>query len=174
MIPKKYENVKWEDVPKEIRSAFETIKETRRGMYIHGAVGSGKTHICYAIKKHYDAPMAGRYIRFWNVVDLMYEIRADFGRDAYDKRRPENELTDPKEKRLLILDDIGAEKATDFVAETLYRIVNYRYINDLPTIFTSNLSPQELADQIGERSASRIVEMCDIYQLEGGDRRIKQ
>lgn len=173
MIPKRYENAKWEDVPPAIQQAFEAMIKGGRGFYLHGAVGTGKTHICYALKKHYEVPQSFRYIRLWNVVDLMHEIRSDFDRGQYDKRRPEEDLTDPENRRLLILDDIGAEKATDFVAETLYRIVNHRYVHQLPTIFTSNCTVQELADKIGERSASRIVEMCDIIELTGGDRRLK-
>ncbi len=173
-LPKRYENAKWEDVPTAIQDAFEAIKSTGKGLYIHGAVGTGKTHICWALKKHYDKPESFRYLRFWNVVDLMHEIRTDFDRGQYDKRRPEEELTDSNERRLLILDDIGAEKATDFVAETLYRIINFRYNHMLPTIFTSNLPVGELADKIGERSASRIVEMCDLHELTGADRRIKK
>lgn len=174
MIPSRYTNAKWEDVPKAIQDAFENIPKTRRGIYLHGAVGTGKTHICWAIKKHYEVPQSMRYIHLWNVVDLMHEIRSDFDRDSYSKRRPEEDLCDTENRRLLILDDIGAEKATDFVAETLYRIVNHRYVHMLPTIFTSNCTIQELADKIGERSASRIVEMCETYELTGGDHRIKQ
>src|SRR3990167_5235404 len=175
MTPKRYENAKWEDVPAPIQDAFEGLRATGKGIYIHGAVGTGKTHICWALKKHYDRPEAFRYLWFWNVVDLMHEIRSDFDKHISDKRRPEEELTDPEDRhKILILDDIGAEKANEFVAETLYRIINFRYNHVLPTIFTSNLPVGELADKIGERSASRIVEMCDIIELTGGDRRIKK
>jgi DNA replication protein DnaC len=173
--PKRYENAKWEDVPLSIQTAFEAIKESGKGIYIHGAVGTGKTHICWAMKKHYDRPEGYRYLRIWNVVDLMHEIRSDFDRDNYDKRRPADELTRADEKRfLLILDDLGAEKATEFVAETLYRIINFRYNNLLPTIFTSNHNLSDLADKIGERSTSRIVEMCDVKELTGADRRLQK
>lgn len=174
MTPKRYTNAKWEDIPTTIQDAFEAMRGGGKGIYIHGAVGTGKTHICWAIKHHYDKPEAYRYLRFWNVVDLMHEIRSDFDRMPHDKHRPEEDLTDPDERnKILILDDIGAEKANEFVAETLYRIINFRYNNMLPTIFTSNLPVGDLADKIGERSASRIVEMCDIIELSGGDRRIK-
>ena len=172
-IPIRYQNAKWEDVPPAIQQAFENLRKGGKGIYLHGAVGTGKTHICYAIKQHYDDEKTWRYLQMWNVVDLMHEIRSDFDRSPYDKRRPEEGLTDPERRKILILDDIGAEKATDFVAETLYRIVNHRYINQLPTIFTSNCTVQELADKIGERSTSRIVEMCEIIELTGGDRRLR-
>jgi DNA replication protein DnaC len=172
--PKRYENAKWEDVSPVVKEAFEAMLKGGKSIYLHGAVGTGKTHTCWAIKMKYDQPQAYRYMRIWNVVDLMHKIRQDFDRQSYDKRRPEEELTDrdERERRVLILDDLGAEKATEFVAETLYRIINFRYVNILPTIITSNCTVQELADKIGERSASRIVEMCEIIELTGGDRRM--
>lgn len=173
IIPKRYENAKWEDVPKIIQDSFDRIIDSRKGLYIYGDIGTGKTHIAWAMKKYYDRPDEVRYLRIWNVVDLMHEIKADFDREPSDKRHPEADITGPDSKYMLILDDIGAEKATDFVAETIYRIINHRYIHMLPTIFTSNLRIQELADRIGERSASRIVEMCGVIELTGGDRRLK-
>ncbi len=174
MIPKRYENAKWEDIPEPIKKAFEKMTSGGKGIYLHGGVGTGKTHICWAIKKHYDQPERYRYLILRNVVDIMKEIRDDFDRHVSEKHYIESDLTDHKEQRILILDDIGAEKATEFVSETLYRIINHRYIHMLPTIFTSNYNIQELAERIGERSASRIVEMCEIIQLTGGDRRIEK
>lgn len=174
MRPPRYQNAKWEDVPDFVQAGFENAIKNKKGLYLHGAVGTGKTHVCWGIKDHFDKPDIVRYARMWNVVDLMHEIRSDFDRSPETKRNPETDLTDPRERFLLILDDIGAEKATEFVAETLYRIINFRYVQMLPTIFTSNLAPQDLADKIGERSASRIVEMCEIIELTGGDRRLKQ
>lgn len=179
-VPKRYENAKWEDVPITIQQVFETVCKGEKGIYLHGAVGTGKTHICWAIKNHYDQPnkdtptgyRVGRSLTLWNVVDLMHEIRSDFDRGPYDKHRPEGELCNPENHQLIILDDIGFEKTTEFVAETLYRIINHRYIHQLPTIFTSNCTIQDLADKIGERSASRIVEMSNIITLTGKDRRM--
>lgn len=170
--PARYEKAEWENVPPKIQQAFESMLKGGKGIYLHGGVGTGKTHICFALKKHYEVPQSWRYLTLWNVVDLIHEIRADIDRHYLDKRRAEDDLTNPENRRILILDDIGAERATDFVAETLYRIINHRYIHQLPTIFTSNCNTQELADKIGERSTSRIVEMCDIYELTGSDRRV--
>ncbi len=173
--PLRYGNAKWEDIPETIKKAFETITPgNRKGLYIHGAVGTGKTHICWALKKHYDKPEANKFLKIINVVDLMHEIRSDFDRPIGDKALPEYDLTNPEKRQILILDDIGAERATEFVAETLYRIINFRYNEMLPTIFTSNYTMQELADRIGERSASRIVEMTQIIELTGDDRRIQK
>lgn len=171
--PERYKQAKWDDVPPKIRQAFDVMIGGGKGIYIYGEVGSGKTHICYAIKHHFENEAEWKYLRIWNVVDLIHQIRADFDRPHMEKKQPEVDLTDPNDNKILILDDIGAEKVSEFVAETLYYIINHRYVNMLPTIFTSNYDMQSLADRIGERSASRIVEMCDVYKLTGGDRRIK-
>ena len=77
-----------------------------------------------------------------------------------------------KTENILLLDDLGAEKQTDWVLEILYRLINYRYEQMLPTFFSSNYSLQELSEKIGDRVVSRIVEKCDIVKIEGEDRRL--
>lgn len=169
-VPRRYEHASWEDVPQGIQDAVREIRKTRKGLYIWGSVGSGKTHAAYAIfKKLKEANVA---VRFHNTTELIFEIRRDFERDAYNKTRLDERL--PDYEGILILDDIGAERLTDFVLETFYLIVNTRYNQQLPTIFTSNLPISELAERIGDRAASRIVEMCDIVKLDGEDRRLLQ
>jgi DNA replication protein DnaC len=71
----------------------------------------------------------------------------------------------------LVLDDLGSERATDWVRERIFVVVNHRYREALPTIFTSNIGPKDLAEQLGERTASRIIAMCDWISLEGDDYR---
>jgi DNA replication protein DnaC len=171
MIPIRYQNANWNEVPKQIRQAIINVYTTNGGLYIHGDVGTGKTYICWALynymnRRQQDCPV------IYNVVDLINEIRQEFGRETYDKRYPDQDLVDIEIPRVAILDDLGAEKKSDFVTETLYRIINQRYIHHMPTIFTSNHTLDQLADHIGERSASRIVEMCEIIELTGGDRRL--
>jgi DNA replication protein DnaC len=169
-VPKRYESAEWEHVPEHVRALIENIKESRRGIYFHGTVGSGKTHILYAIHKHLDQNRILRSL-IWNVTDLMFELRKDFERQPEVKTRIDEWL--PEYNGLLMLDDIGAEKLTDFVSETVYRVVNSRYNAMLPILFSSNLPLSELAERIGDRTASRIVEMCDIVKLDGSDRRLQ-
>lgn len=171
MIPRRYEKAKYEEVPKPIIEAFEKMHETRKGIYIHGAVGSGKTHIAYALKKQWDE-RAPRGAIFWNTTELIREIKMDFDRDAYSKRRPEERIME-EDRTLLFLDDLGAERMTDFVQETFYVIINHRYNKMVPVVITSNLSIDELAERVGDRTASRIAEMCEIINLTGDDRRVK-
>jgi DNA replication protein DnaC len=170
MIPKRYENATFESVPKEIQDMFLAMPKTKKGIYIHGSVGSGKTHIAHGLNKWlYDNKYSSR---FKNTTDLIVSIKEDFEKHGADKERQVDLLIESK--KILFLDDIGAEKMTDFVAETFYRIVNSYYQDMQPIIFTSNLSIGELADKVGDRIASRIVEMCDIVEIEARDRRMDQ
>lgn len=170
MTPKRYENAKYDDVPSDIRKAFEGMKQSRKGIYIHGGIGSGKTHIAYALMNETERVLGVRTM-FWNTSELLRELRADMVRHDYDKRYTDERVM--KFRGLLFLDDIGAEKLSDWVNETFYLIVNERYNEMIPTVFTSNLTLGELADHVGDRTVSRIVELCDVFELSGGDRRIQ-
>lgn len=164
-IPKRYEKVKYEDVPEKIREMFENIPNTKKGLYIHGNVGTGKTHIAYALM------LKSNNIRFYNITSLLRRIRADFSRQPYEKEHLEEDIIETNS--LVIIDDIGSEKMTDWVAETFYHIINQRYNSMKPMIFTSNFEIKDLAERVGDRTASRIVEMCDVVELVGKDRRIE-
>jgi DNA replication protein DnaC len=73
---------------------------------------------------------------------------------------------------LLHLDDLGAETKTDWVLEQLYSIVNARYEAEQAIVATTNLMPDELSDQLGARTVSRLVEICgDLIPLYGEDQR---
>ena len=172
-IPKRYENAEYKDIPSNIRKLFEVIKETRKGIYIHGGVGTGKTHIAYALKSGASEVLKIRTwdIRVYNTIEMLREFRLDFDRHQSSKKYLEEDIMDFK--GILILDDIGAEKLSDWVFERFYLIINHRYEEMLPTIFTSNLPIADLAERIGDRTVSRIVEMCDIVKIEGKDRRLK-
>lgn len=167
--PFRYQHAKWEDVPLPLQEALKVSRETRRGIYIHGTVGTGKTHIAWAMYEYAREQMKLR-AQFWNTTELLADIREDFDRNQYDKKHREEQLMEFR--GILFLDDIGAEKMTDWVQEQFYRIVNRRYEEALPTIFTSNLPIRELGERLGDRTASRIVEMCDLYPLNGADRRL--
>src|ERR671916_217508 len=94
-------------------------------------------------------------------------------REAYNKpgRNLDEWMDAVQNADFLILDDLGSERVTDWVRERIFVIVNHRYRESLPTIFTSNIGPKDLAQQLGERTASRIIAMCDWIALEGEDYR---
>ena len=72
---------------------------------------------------------------------------------------------------LLHIDDLGAEHRTEWVLEQLYTIINGRYEDERSTIVTSNLGPDELAEQLGERIVSRLEGCCEILPFYGADAR---
>lgn len=169
MLPKRYEGVKYEDVREDIRVLFEKMKDTRKGIYIWGGIGSGKTHTIYALKeKTSEALKVVSMLR--NTTELLRDIRTDFDRPWNMKLKEEETIMDLK--GLLFIDDIGAEKMTEWVAETFYLILNHRYNEMLPTIFTSNFPPDQLAERIGDRIVSRIIGSSDVVKLDGEDRRL--
>lgn len=169
MIPKRYENAQYDDVPAPIRNAFESMKETRRGLYIHGKAGTGKTHIAYALFANV-REVVHSSASFANTTELLYSIRKDFDLPYCEKANTEEELL--KGRGVLFLDDFGAEKLTEWALEVFYLVINRRYNEKLPIVFTSNLSPQALVERVGERVASRIVEMCDVFEVTGKNRRL--
>lgn len=163
--PLRFANADFDQLPKSIRSKVEKMRETRRGLYIWGAVGTGKTYAAYAIMKKLGEMGIRATLR--TAPDLMDSLRDDFQhKDSYNlDRLLEN-------RGVLIIDDLGAEKATEWVVETLHRIVDKRYREVLPTIVTSNNSLDELSERVGDRIPSRLAESCDIVKLEGDDRRL--
>ena len=70
LIPKRYEKVKYEDVRDDIREKFDMIKDSRKGIYIHGPVGTGKTHTAFALKRKWDEISKNR-AEFWNTSELL-------------------------------------------------------------------------------------------------------
>lgn len=150
-----------------------------RGLLFLGRPGLGKTHLAIACLK-LAAHAKGMRGVFHDTRQLLRRIR-----QTYDPvtRRTETERdvvnavigTD-----LLVLDDVGAERATEWVEEMLHLIVNTRYNERRPTIFTTNYPveappdakhAETLLERVGFRMYSRLQEMCDFVELEGVDYR---
>lgn len=174
MIPKRFENANWEDVPKKIKDILTNILQTRRGIYIWGQAGTGKTHIIYAINKHYLLNNAKPKIisNVYNVPSLLKSIKDDFDRKPADKDNLLDRIIENRD--LLILDDLGSEKMSEWVEEVFYLLINKKYEEMIPIIFTSNYSIDELSDRISDRIVSRIIGSCDVIELSGEDRRMNK
>lgn len=131
------------------------------GVMVTGPVGCGKTFLaCAAANALIDS---GREVLFVIVPDLLDQIRASYDSSNQDT---EHDLMDSaRSVGVLILDDLGAHNYTDWVRNKLYTIINYRLNNRLPTMITTNLDLNELEQYLGQRTTSRIIQMCKFYRL---------
>ncbi|AFC61974.1 DarB-like antirestriction [Clostridium phage phi8074-B1] len=104
---------------------------------------------------------------YMNVSEFLSDVRDQFTNHTTEFLAYKDNLVKCK---LLIMDDIGAEKPSDWVRETLYNIINNRYMDMKSTIFTSNCTPEQLESQLGNRIKSRVCS-SEIVSLKGFDRR---
>lgn len=143
--------------------------ENTQGAYIFGASGLGKTHLAIGLlKKKMERGNTGLFVV---VPELMESLRRCLRENGDDFEI----LQALYNVDCLVLDDLGAEKATEWVAERLYLVINQRYLSNHMTVITSNCNPQEIEERLGEqgkRIMSRVLEMCKIIQLKGEDYRV--
>ena len=116
-------------------------------------VGNGKTHIAVATLLKFGLINSG-YHKFVNFSNLMLEIKATFNREVSEG---ESEIVKKYcNYGMLVIDDIGAEKGSEYSISILYVILNNRYEAAKPTIITSNMSGEEIISQYGKRILSRL------------------
>lgn len=133
----------------------KTFKEWNgESLMLWGEPGNGKTHLAAAIVN--ELSKKGYIVVFQSVPELLQRIRSTF--NSENKENETQIMRALLECDLLILDDIGAEKTTEWVEEKLFNIIDGRYRKELPTLYTSNLEPKELRNQVGKRSYDRMVE----------------
>lgn len=150
-----------------------------QSLLITGTTGTGKTHQAYGALRRIAASGPHRY-----------ELIATTSADMYGELRPtgtagaaEHRLRRLCDVRLLLLDDLGSAKASEWTEEITYRLINHRYNHCLPTIFTSNLPTKpptdsqgrptgpSLTSALGDRIVSRLTEMTTVVPMLGADRR---
>ena len=148
---------------------WEERKAEGAGLYLHGGVGTGKTHVAAAIMRRLveEARVPSLFV---TVPELLDHLRPN-GPEGEGERDAWAESV--KNAEFLVLDDLGAEKTSGWVQERLFVLINHRYREELPTVYTSNVSPGELGARIGERTASRVIETSEFVSLEGPDYRLE-
>jgi DNA replication protein DnaC len=181
-IPRRYAHLSFEQLEGDMLAAFpdqvgvvrryvtrisESLREGR-GIWIMGDVGTGKTALAMLVSKA--ALEAGHTVAIYSLPRLLNLIRESIEHeDGVVGFLDRLSLVD-----LLHLDDVGAENKTDWALEQLYSIVNSRYEDGRSIVMTTNLNQDELSEQIGARTVSRLVEMCpdpNPLPLYGHDRR---
>ena len=143
-----------------------------RGLLFLGHAGVGKTHIAVGVLR--GIIEKGGQGLFYDTRELLTTIKSSY--DPVVRTSSTSILRPVMETPFLVLDDLGAERPTDWVEETMNLIVNTRYNQRLMTLFTSNYAdvpdledPNSLLCRIGFRMRSRIQEMCSTVEIEAAD-----
>jgi DNA replication protein DnaC len=201
-IPKRYEHCSLEsydtDLPYSHKSqvlARLTAKKfiegypletSGRGLLITGSIGVGKTHLAVGILQALVAERGATGL-FFDYRDLLKQVQ-----NSYNSKvsATELEILAPVfDAEVLVLDELGASKPTDWVWDTVAHILNTRYNDRRTTIITTNypnagplgtesgprstMREETLGDRIGERMRSRLQEMCVVVEMQGEDFRQK-
>lgn len=150
---------------------WELVKSEGCGIYLFGTVGTGKTELSACICNY----LMQRYIPvlITNFLEVSKDLRASYHANNESEMQIIDKLTNID---LLVIDDIGTEKlvkqdgSNSFMQEKVFDIINLRYINKMPTIFTSNYSLNQLITERGfeQKVVDRIAEMSQaVIKLEG-------
>lgn len=186
ILPKRY---LWADI-KDFPHCYQAIcDKTNDGFFLHGSRGVGKTHLMAAIVNELLSKITREnYARmdcddfalglqssmlpaFISVPELLMEIRACYDNKILSEK---DVLAKYSDAETLMLDDLGAEKSSEWVLQTLYLLIDRRYRNMKRTIISSNYTISQLSKRVGDRIGSRIAEMCQIVEVKGKDRRIQK
>jgi DNA replication protein DnaC len=181
VIPKRYQGVSFDRPPvtqidatvvRAVRRYVDTLEQQLddgKGIWFQGDVGTGKTTLAMLISA--EALRRSHSVAIYSLPRLLGLLRETFNDES------ESSLSQLLDRlaavELLHVDDVGAEQSSPWVLEQLYSIVNTRYEDGASMLLTTNLNPADLREQIGERTVSRIIEMCgDPLMLCGTDQRI--
>lgn len=179
-IPKRYRDARVEH-PEISAWVDEYVQcpSRARSLMIMGPVGTGKTWAAYgalrqAAVRSLKPNRVGRYILGnWAAVtfpDFIAHMRPGYYTKNEDMNS-EKYMQLLRSVPVLLVDDLGVSKGTEWVEDVTHRLVSGRYDDELPTIYTTNLAPKELEQVIGARMTSRLAEQCVTVRLVGNDRR---
>lgn len=160
-IPKKIKDITLVDENAQIFSAG-----LYKDLIILGPTGVGKTVLAYKLMERYITD--GYPCTLVTIAELLRQ---------FDEFRHANDGTHPftkygKQECVVVLDDLGTGRQADREREIMYQIMDYRYMHNLPTIITSNLTLDQIESTFDGRLLSRIMGMCEVVELSGPDRRI--
>ena len=138
--------------------------QPREGFMLTGRVGNGKTHlvrgVAHQVRSQY------RTVLYTTVPYLLEQLRGPTGIDM------DAVLRAMRRADVVVWDDLGAEKPTDWTLDRLYLLLDARYEGDKPLVVTSNWSPGQLEERMGARIVSRLMEMGPVWEVPGIDYRV--
>ncbi len=196
-IPKRYEHCSLESYEFGMRAGEDSLLHAQymaskfvdnypamtggRGLIFTGSIGIGKTHLAVGILRSIILERGARGL-FVDYRDLLKQIQNSYNPQV---ATTEMELLRPVfEAEVLVLDELGATKPTEWVWDTVAHILNTRYLDKRTTIVTTNypdrppstlnsaghpVREETLGDRIGERMRSRLSEMCQTIEMSGED-----
>lgn len=164
-VPRRYMAARPNAIATAWAQSVVTSPEDTRSLLVVGPTGTGKTHYAYSVLRAVAETGSRSGWAAYTAADLYAQLRPRTGRDS------EATFESISGTDVLFIDDLGAAKLSEWTEEVTYRLINHRYEQCRPSIFTSNVPPGQLRDVLGERIASRLTEMCERITLKGDDRR---
>ena len=144
------------------------MERKSNGLVLYGNYGSGKTHLAAAIANALIGK--GKPVLFGTFITHLENIRQEF-----DNAGQRTYLSKMKVAPVLVIDDLGKEKKSEWTRQVLFDVINYRYEHLLPTIITTNLANEDsfddLANHVEGAVWSRLCEMCNFVETKGADYR---
>lgn len=182
LMDKKFETSTFTDIvvtpenQKQIKLArryvdkFSELYEKNQGLLFYGDVGTGKTHIACCIGNALMEKLVSVFATsFVKILQKSKGFKSTDDEDAY--------IAKMNSARLLILDDLGAERGTDYALEIVYNIIDTRYRSGKPMIVTTNLTMNEMQEENDirlHRIYDRIFEVCFPVEFRGKSLRMKK
>ena len=167
LVPSRFSSARIEDWSEEVGSclsAWATSPHPVNLVIFGEATGVGKTHAAIGAAR----PLweRGLDLCFIPEGEMFAELRASI--DTHDR----SFMADLLDVEVLVVDDLGAARTTDWQAEQLYNVINRRWMEEVRTVITSNLTPAQLEESIGARTFSRLVGSdAVLVRISGTDRR---